>query len=79
MDRTISAKQQNAFASCICRGLRQSGSNNRALPTAMTAVIAGKSPHSAGSSCTKTPSHGARLPATTVAGDDRASSLEWVV
>jgi hypothetical protein len=31
---------QNAFANCICRGLLHSGSNNRGLPTTITAVIA---------------------------------------
>ena len=32
--------RQRAFASCMWRGLRQSGSNNLGLPTTITVVIA---------------------------------------
>ena len=36
----ISRYAHNAFASCICRGLRHAGSNNFELPTKITADIA---------------------------------------
>src|SRR5262249_3765897 len=36
----ISRYAHKAFASCICRGLRHSGSKSRGLPTTITAVFA---------------------------------------
>ena len=36
----ISRYAHSAFANCICRGVRHSGSNNLGLPTTITAVIA---------------------------------------
>ena len=36
----ISANRQSAFASCICRGLRHSGSRRRGLPTTITTAWA---------------------------------------
>src|SRR5206468_1524231 len=38
--RATSRKRQNAFASFICFGLRQSGSNSRGLPTTMQVHLA---------------------------------------